>query len=164
MQPRTVAGLLGGLTAVFAFRVAGQAWVAFPSLFPTPPRGWPPMEAWFSGLIVYPVLLTGQLVLLALQGVHVRIWWRRTAPVGPRPRRAFWLAWFAAGYAGSMAIRYGVAIGLRGGWGDPWWAGGLIPVAFHFGLAAYVAVWAAAWRGGEASGVEDLPSQVCPKA
>ena len=105
------------------------------------------MEAWFSGLIVYPVLLTGQLVLLVLQAIHIWIWRRRPGSVGPRPRRTFWLAWFAAGYAGAMAIRYGVAIGLRGGWGDPWWAGGLIPVVFHFGLAAYVAIWATAWRG-----------------
>lgn len=163
-RPRNVAALLAGLTAVFAFRVAGQAWVAFPGAFPRPPAWWLPMEAWFSGLIVYPVLLTGQLVLLALQAVHVVIWWCRPEPVTPRPRRAFWLTWFAAGYAVSMAVRYGVAIALRGGWGEPWWAGGLIPVVFHLGLAGYVVVWAAAWRGPEAPDAERLPPQVFPKA
>ncbi len=146
IRPRTVAVLLAGLTALFAFRVAGQAWVAFPGAFPRPPAWWPPMEAWFSGLIVYRVLLTSQVLLLALQVVHVVIWWRRPEPVTPRPRRAFWLMGFAASYAGAMAARYGVAISLRGGWGGTWWVGGLIPVVFHFVLAAYVGVWAAAWR------------------
>ena len=53
--------LLWLLTGLFALRVAGQALVAF-----LPVRFLPPMAAWYSGLIPYPVLLPVQLVMLAV--------------------------------------------------------------------------------------------------
>ena len=53
---------LVALTALFAARVLGQALVAFldvPLL--------PPMSAWYSGLLPYPILLPTQLLILADQ-------------------------------------------------------------------------------------------------
>ena len=50
---------LVALTALFAARVLGQALVAFldvPLL--------PPMSAWYSGLLPYPILLPTQLLIL----------------------------------------------------------------------------------------------------
>ena len=134
---RRLAVVLGVLASAFAARVAGQALVAFVPW--ALPGWWPPMAAWYSGLVVYPLLLPIQLVILAAQAGQVARWWRR--PPAAHPRRGRWLTRGAAGYAGVMLVRYTVAISLRGGWDEPWWAGGLIPVTFHLVLAGYLAVW-----------------------
>ena len=64
--------MLVALTLLFALRVAGQALVAFFDV------GWlPPMEAWYSGLLPYPILLPTQLAILAVQVTLDGCMWRR---------------------------------------------------------------------------------------
>ena len=110
---------LAALTLLFALRVSGQALVA---LFDV---GWlPPMAAWYSGLLPYPILLPVQIVILAVQirlDWHV---WRHGW--SPRPRRAAALRWFSYVYALVMLGRL-VA-----------WPAHAIPVFFHWTLAAYI--------------------------
>ena len=72
---RRVAAVLGVLAAAFAARVAGQAVVAFgdePWVAALTSGGWPPMGAWYSGLIPYSALLPIQGVILAAQAWHAR--------------------------------------------------------------------------------------------
>ena len=110
------------LTALFGARVVGQALVAFFDVT------WlPAMEAWYSGLLPYPVLLPIQLVILLVQVVIDRDVWRgRGFFVRPRPRAGRALRWFACVYALAMIVRYVV---LRS---HP------IPIVFHWVLAAYL--------------------------
>ena len=148
MSRRRVAVVLGLLTAAFAARVAGQAMVALgdePWVAALTSGGWPPMGAWYSGLIPYPVLLPIQAVILLAQAWHVRRWWAGP-PAARRPRIGVCLIGLGVLYAGLMLLRYAVAITWRGGFGPPWWAGGLIPVTFHQVLAAYLVTWGAALR------------------
>jgi hypothetical protein len=59
------------LTVLFGVRVVGQALVAFFDVT------WlPVMDAWFSGLLPYPVLFTIQIVILLVQTVIDRDVWR----------------------------------------------------------------------------------------
>lgn len=110
------------LTALFAARVLGQALVAFLAV------PWlPPMEAWFSGLVRYPVLLTIQVVILVVQAVIDRDVWRGHGFFAcRRPRTGRWLQWLACAYALSMIVRYVVT------------RTHLIPIVFHWVLAVYL--------------------------
>jgi hypothetical protein len=114
--------LLVALTAVFAARVVGQALVAFLGV------GWlPPMEAWYSELLPYAVLLPIQLLLLAVQVVIDRDVWRgRGFSAAARPRAGTTLQWLAGTYALAMLTRL-VLTGTH-----------LIPIVFHWVLAAYL--------------------------
>ena len=137
-RSRRTALLLAGLAGLFALRVLGQVPAAFaPQLLPP---YWPPMRAWYSGLLPYPLLLPIQLIILAAQARHITRWWRCPPPAA-RPRLARTLIIAAVLYAATMLIRYALAVGLRDPGPHPWWAGGLIPVTFHLVLAGYLAVW-----------------------
>ncbi len=119
------------LAALFLVRVLGQALVAVFG-----PTWLPPMAAWQSGLLPYPVLLTSQVAILALLAWialdvargHGRFA-RRRPPVG----RA--LQWISYAYAGAMAGRYVLTVALRP---ERRWLGGTIPIVFHWVLAAYL--------------------------
>lgn len=153
---RRVAAPLAVLTFLFAARVAGQAWVALAD--DSAIASVLPMEAWHSGLVPYPVLLPIQLLILGAQAWHIQSRWRRPGP--HRPWLGSWLLAAAALYAAVMLARYGFAMAWRGGFGDPWWAGGLVPVLFHQVLALYLAVWGASLRWPSITGSEgarDLP-------
>ena len=65
-----VALILLALTVLFFLRVAGQALVAFLGV------SWlPAMEAWYSGLLPYPILFPTQVAILMIQGViDVAVW------------------------------------------------------------------------------------------
>ncbi len=123
--------ILWGLAALFLLRVLGQALVAMAGVT------WlPPMAAWQSGLLPYPVLLASQIAILALLAWialdvtrgHGRFA-RRRPPVG----RA--LRWISYAYAGAMAGRYVLTVALRP---ERRWLGGTIPIVFHWVLAAYL--------------------------
>lgn len=113
---------LCALTVLFGIRVVGQALVA---LFDV---AWlPSMDAWFSGLLPYPVLLPIQLVILLVQAVIDRDVGRgRGFFALPRPRAGRALQWFASVYALSMVVRYVVTRSHP------------IPIVFHWVLAAYL--------------------------
>jgi hypothetical protein len=123
-RPSGPALLLTLLTVLFAARVAGQALVAFLGV------AWlPAMERWYSGLLPYPALLPVQLVILAGQAAIDRDLWRgRGFFAQARPRGGGRLQWLAAVYALAMAVRLAVT------------GSHLIPVAFHWILAAYLFV------------------------
>ncbi len=114
---------LTALTLLFAARVAGQALVAFAGVT------WlPPMEAWFSGYLPYPVLLPIQALIL---GVMATIDWQVWRGAGffarPRPRAGRALRGFSYVYALAMLARFVVTGGLHA-----------IPIVFHWVLAAYL--------------------------
>jgi hypothetical protein len=128
--------VLTALTLLFLARVAGQALVVFLGV------SWlPPVDAWYSGLLPYPILLPAQVVILAVQAaVDWAAWTGRESFVRPRPRAARALRWFSYAYALAMAIRYGVT------------GSHAIPVAFHWVLAVYVYTLAGIWRPAPPAG------------
>jgi hypothetical protein len=121
-MPEPGALVLIALTALFFARVLGQALVAFAGV------SWlPPMEAWYSGLLPYPVLLPVQVLILLLQ-VKLDIDVVRATGLLARPRPGLGHVLRAVGcaYAGAMIVRYAVTHGHA------------IPVVFHLVLAAYL--------------------------
>jgi len=108
--------LLTILFALFVLRVVGQLLVV---LFAPP---WlPPMEAWYSGLLSYPLLLPSQILIIGLM-----IWMiRRPPPVRRAP-----VIVFATIYALGMIVRYAVLRTHE------------IPVFFHLVLASFLFVYA----------------------
>jgi hypothetical protein len=124
--------VLGALTALFGCRVAGQALVAFLGVT------WlPPMDAWFSGLLPYRLLLPLQIVILLVQIVIDRDLWRGQGFFArPRPRAGRRLQRLAYAYALSMVVRYVIT------------RSHVIPIVFHWVLAAYLLTLGAAMRRG----------------
>jgi hypothetical protein len=110
------------LTALFGIRVAGQALVAFLDV------AWlPAMDAWYSGLLPYAVLLPIQITTLLVQAVVDRDVWRgRGFFAHPRPRAGSALRWCACVYALAMVVRYAITRSHP------------IPIVFHWVLAAYL--------------------------
>ncbi|MSP41641.1 MAG: hypothetical protein EXR70_24410 [Deltaproteobacteria bacterium] len=125
--------LLALLTFFFALRVFGQALVAFTGVT------WlPAMEHWFSGVIPYPALLIIQLLMLLLMlKVVGEIWRGRGFYAEVRPHWSQFLERFSAVYAASMVLRYILTMSLQP---EMRWFGGVIPITFHFVLAAFVYV------------------------
>ena len=110
------------LTVLFAGRVLGQALVAFAGVT------WlPAMDAWYSGLLPYPVLLPAQILILLVQ-VKLNLDARRGRGLfaRPRPRLGRTVKVVSYFYAAAMLARY-VLTGTHA-----------IPVAFHLVLAAYL--------------------------
>ena len=132
-QQLSTAALLWTCVALFAFRVIGQLEV----LLVAPP--WlPDMEAWFSGLLPYEVLLPAQIAILMLMAVVARNPRVRNGGFArSHPRSAGALRIFAGIYFAVMAIR--LAVNLFDNGAD-FWREGAIPVAFHWVLALFVLV------------------------
>jgi hypothetical protein len=148
-DPRALAPLLWALLGLFALRVAGQALVgAFDVPF------LPPMRAWYSGLVPYPVLLPIQVALLACMAAIALDFTRGEGRfVLPRPRLGGRLRVFAWLYAVAMAIRYAVTMAINP---ERRWLGeGTIPIVFHWVLAAFLLALAHYHlRAGRRRGVE----------
>jgi hypothetical protein len=123
--------ILGVLTAAFGARVSGQALVAFLGV------PWlPPMDAWFSELLPYPVLLPVQLIILtALAWIDHDLWRGRGFFAGARPGAGRALQWFACVYALSMLVRLAITRSHP------------IPIVFHWVLAAYLFTLGGSWCG-----------------
>ena len=110
------------VTTLFFARVAGQALVAFAGV------GWlPPMDAWYSGLLPYSVLLPVQILILGAQlTIDWQVWRDGGFFARPRPRVGRALRTFSYVYALAMLVRW-LATRTHG-----------IPIAFHWVLAAYL--------------------------
>jgi hypothetical protein len=127
--------LLWAALGLFLLRVLGQvqAWLLAPAWLP-------PMEAWYSGLLPYPLLLPAQILLLMIMAVLAH---RRTSRGWHRPPRApardRALRALALGYFGLMAVRLAWTLHRHGG--DFHLHGG-IPIAFHWVLALFLLVLA----------------------
>jgi hypothetical protein len=130
---RSAATLLWTCTAMFAGRVIGQLQALLLA-----PAWLPDMEAWYSGLMPYPLLLPAQIALLMVMAVVA--WNRRVrngsfARANPRVAEALRIA--AGLYFVVMAVRLGVNVIDNGA---DFWREGAIPVAFHWVLALFLLV------------------------
>jgi hypothetical protein len=140
---REMAILLWGCIALFAARVIGQ----FEVLLVAPP--WlPQMDAWYSGLLPYPLLLPAQIGLLMVMSV---VAWNRRVRTGrfaiAHPRAVRTLRALSAIYFGVMALRLAFNIAAHGA---DFWREGAIPVAFHWILALFLLVSSrASWLTGQ---------------
>jgi hypothetical protein len=129
----SAAALLWGCTAMFAARVIGQLETVLLS-----PAWLPDMDAWYSGLLPYPLLLPAQIAILMVMAI---VAWNRRIRTGSfarsKPRVAGALRIFAGLYFVVMAVRLGVNVIDNGG---DFWREGAIPVAFHWVLALFLLV------------------------
>jgi len=117
-------------TLLLAGRVLGQLVVALAA-----PPWLPPMEQWQSGVLPYPVLLVGQLIVLTLMA-WISADFSRSAGfwVEPRPRLGLAARWWSYLYFGAMMARYIIRNVRRP---DQRWFGGTIPTIFHSVVAAF---------------------------
>jgi hypothetical protein len=116
--------LLTLLLALFIARVLGQIIVVIAR-----PRWLPPMEAWYSGLMPYRYLLPAQIAIIVLMVTMIR----QVAMGAPANRSlAIGIFVFATIYAGAMVVRFFVR------------RYPLIPIIFHWVLAAFLFTYAAA--------------------
>ena len=127
--------LLSVLLALFVLRVFGQIVVATIA-----PRWLPPMARWYSGLMPYRYLLPTQIAFVIVMAAIVRQVATGVAPLGSGvPAAGTWIIWASYVYALGMvyrAVRYALATPER--------RGVLIPIVFHFVLAAFLFVWGSA--------------------
>ena len=133
IRSREVAVLLWVCVLLFAARVIGQLETAL-----LEPLWLPDMDAWFSGLLPYPLLLPAQIGILMLMAV---VAWNPRVRHGlfaqANPRGAFALRAFALVYFVVMAVRLAVNINVNRA---DFWSEGAIPVAFHWVLALFILV------------------------
>ena len=122
-------------TALLFLRVAGQVIVVLYA-----PRWLPPMHQWQSGLLPYPVLLLGQIMVLTIM-VLICLDFSRGAGrfVQQYPGRGQYLLWFSYVYFGGMVLRYVIWMWRRP---DQRWVGGTIPIVFHCVVAAFIFTFA----------------------
>jgi putative CocE/NonD family hydrolase len=130
---RRYAAALWVLLGLFVLRVIGQLLVAVGD-----GRFLPPWEEWFSGLVQYPRLLASQFVIILVYG-KVCLDFTRGRGFFVTPRRGFgsWLLAFGSVYLGVMVVRYVIRMSL---YPPERWAGGSIPIFFHWVLASFILV------------------------
>jgi len=132
-RSRSAATLMCICIALFAIGVVGQF-----EVFTLAPAWLPEMQAWYSGLLPYYLLLPAQIVLLMIMSV---VAWNRRVRSGrfsaARPRTAATLRVLALLYFAFMAARLGLNVI---GNGVEFWRAGAIPVAFHWVLALFLLV------------------------
>jgi len=123
------ATVMAVLLALFFARVLGQivaATIAPPWL--------PPMRRWYSGLMPYRYLLPTQIVFLVVMAVMTLSIARRSAPLGTMaPAVGTWIIWASYAYTLGMVVR-----SVRYASTPPERRGVLIPIVFHFVLAAFL--------------------------
>jgi hypothetical protein len=129
-DPASYSVYLWVFTILLFARVLGQLVVAWSA-----PKWLPPMEHWQSGLLPYPVLLTGQAVVLILM-VWISVDFSRGAGfwVEPRPRLGLAALIWSCVYIAAMIARYVIRMARRP---DQRWLGGTIPIIFHSVVAAF---------------------------
>ena len=119
-------------TLLLYLRVIGQVVVVLRA-----PRWLPPMEQWQSGLLPYPVLLLGQVIVLTLM-TWICVDFARGAGrlVEPRwPNAGAIFLWIGRVYFAGMIVRYVIWMWRRQ---DQRWFGGTIPIIFHSIVAAFL--------------------------
>lgn len=114
--------------ALFFLRVTAQieVWLLSPNWLPPP-------EAWYSGVLPYPILLPVQIAILMLMSVMAlrgRI---------ESPRGGFILRCASVLYFVVMVVRLALTVERHG---IAFYLRGAIPVAFHWVLALYLLVLA----------------------
>jgi hypothetical protein len=124
---------LGILTFAFFLRVLGQFLVVFFQ------ADWlPPLAEWSSGLLAYPLLLSIQLLILVVQAKVFLDIWRNTGFFAiRRPRTGKVLCWISTLYFAVMVLRFVQTMSI---YPEQSWFTGLIPIFFHWVLAAYLFV------------------------
>lgn len=116
--------LLTILLALFIARVIGQVLVVIAQ-----PHWLPPMEAWYSGLMPYRYLLPAQIAIIALMVAMIR---QVASGAPPNRSLAIGIFVFATIYAAAMVVRFFVR------------RRPLIPILFHWVLAAFLFTYATA--------------------
>jgi hypothetical protein len=137
-----IAPILWICIALFFLRVIGQVEVLL-----LEPAWLPPMSAFYSGLLPYPILLPLQVALLMLMCVLAL---RQSTVPGSRIWRQIAFIYFAI-----MAARLAWCVSV---YGRDFYLHGGIPVAFHWVLALFLVVWA---RDRQA-GITVTPSAAAP--
>jgi hypothetical protein len=134
-EPLPHGRILALLAALFALRVIGQCIVEI-----SPVEWLPPSSAWASGLIPYPLLLAVQVLMLAgMLKIVADVSRERGFFAQQRPGWSRLLAGLSAVYAAAMALRYVLTMIFVP---EMRWLGGVIPISFHFVLAAFLYTWA----------------------
>lgn len=123
---------LSVLLVLFILRVAGQLLVLMAQ-----PAWLPPMKDWYSGVVPYFILLPVQIGIIALMVAMIG-----QARLGiPDRQLSMGLIAFAVIYALGMIVR--LVILRRRHPEYRWYEGGMIPILFHWVLAAFLVVYAA---------------------
>jgi len=123
------ATVMAVLLALFLARVLGQILAATVA-----PPWLPPMPRWYSGLMPYRYLLPTQIVFLVVMTMMTLSVARESAPSGvPSPAVATGIIWGSYAYALGMVVR-----SVRYVLTPPERRGVLIPIVFHFVLAAFL--------------------------
>lgn len=134
MNAGRLSAVLWALSLLFLLRVVGQALVVFAGV-----EWLPAASEWYSGLLPYPLLLPAQIAILALMArLNTQASRGRGYLAVRRPRLGRALLAFAALYTSVMVVRYVVSGTL-----NPerrLLPPGVIPILFHWVLAAYLAV------------------------
>ena len=130
---------------LFFARVVGQLEVLLLA-----PDWLPPMHAWYSGLLPYPLLLPLQIALLMLMSIAAFREQTGRQAEGTKPRTAKLLRLLAGVYFLIMAIRLCIVIRV---FGSDYYLHGAIPVAFHWVLALFLLVWTRGQPGARAATV-----------
>jgi hypothetical protein len=132
-DPAPYVVLLWVLFGLFVGRVVGQLLAAT-----LRPRWLPPMPRWYSGVMPYRYLLPSQVLIIALMIAMIAGVSAGSGTFGSRrPEGGVAVAWASYLYAGGMvwrAIRRGLQPVER--------RGVVIPIVFHFVLAAFLFVYA----------------------
>ncbi|MFL6600472.1 MAG: hypothetical protein ACJ8R9_04010 [Steroidobacteraceae bacterium] len=116
---------------LFFARVVGQIEVLLAA-----PSWLPAMQAWYSGLLPYPLLLPIQIALLMVMCVLAIGAAPRMRGAAARP--AAILRTLALVYVAVMVVRLIVIVHRYAG---DFYLHGAIPVAFHWVLALFILVW-----------------------
>ena len=123
------ASVMAVLLALFLGRVIGQILAATIA-----PSWLPPMPRWYSGLMPYRYLLPTQIVFLTVMTVVTLSVARRSVPLGATaPAVGTWITRASYAYALGMVVR-----AVRYARTPPERRGVLIPIVFHFVLAAFL--------------------------
>jgi len=121
--------VMAGLLALFLLRVLGQILAATIA-----PAWLPPMARWYSGLMPYRYLLPTQVVFLFVMTAMTVAVARQSVPLGAAaPRAGTWIIGASYVYAFGMLVRL-----IRYVRAAPERRGVLIPIIFHFVLAAFL--------------------------
>jgi hypothetical protein len=117
------------LLALFFLRVLGQILAATVA-----PSWLPPMARWYSGLMAYRYLLPTQIVfLIVMTAMTVSVAQQREPLGGHAPVAGQWIVGVSYVYALGMVVR-----SIRYARATPETRGVLIPIIFHFVLAAFL--------------------------
>jgi hypothetical protein len=131
-EPRPYVVLLWMLFVLFVGRVVGQILVAMAQ-----PRWLPPMERWYSGVMPYRYLLPSQVVIIGLMIAMIVAVTNQAGPLG-RTSAALGVTSVVASYVYAAGMIWRA---VRRAMQPPERRGVVIPIVFHFVLAAFLFVY-----------------------